>query len=723
MIKYYLSMLIISCLVWAQSGRITGNVTSEDGAPLIAANVIIKGSLIGTATDSEGAFSFENLKPGKYIIEVSMVGFKKYISDQFQIANSELSLQIVLEKQSFQIDQVVVTAGKHEQDISELPVSALVINADQFSDKGFTEIDDALRYAPGVNVTLDQVSIRGSSGYSRGAGTRVLVAIDGIPLYTGDTGEIIWEVVPVTEIQRVEIIKGAASSLYGSTAIGGVINVITKDIASGPLTYIRSYVGVYDKPAYNEWDWSGGRRLYNGLTLAHSNKFGNLGISFSLSRIEDQSYRQGGWSKRYAGFLKAKYNFSENTGLTFLANGYTQDKGTFNFWKDSRNALVPPDGDQGQRIPSDRLLYSLTFEDVLNDKLNYKINTSLYRTFWKDDSESLNSSSTNLYRAEMQTEYKIIDQLLTINGIEGTYGKVKSNIFSDPESRNIGAYTHWEYKFDFPLTLTFGTRFDYGKLDTLGSFSALSPKFGLNYNLTESTIIRSSIGRGFRAPTLAEAFTSTQASGVPVKPNPNIDPETSYTVEFGVNQNFSDFLNLDLALFQNEYYDFIEPRIDTTEISNPFVIFDNVPRARIQGAELNSIFDLTNLNTEIRLSYMYLWARDVEQKKTLKYRPRHLAYASITYSPGIFEFGFDFRYWSKVEEIDFELIEFNFVPDGEKRVDVYVLDYRTSVNLYSMGLPAKVSLNANNLLNYNYIEMIGNISPIRNFSLNLELVF
>ena len=132
-------------------------------------------------------------------------------------------------------------------------------------------MEDALRYVPGINMVDDQISIRGSSGYSRGTGSRVLLALDGLPFYTGDTGETIWEAIPTTEIKRVEIIKGAASSLYGSSAIGGVINAISRDISPYPVTTLNGFTGLYDQPYYQGWNWSGEMRPFNGLTIAHSN--------------------------------------------------------------------------------------------------------------------------------------------------------------------------------------------------------------------------------------------------------------------------------------------------------------------------------------------------------------------------------------------------------------------------------------------------------------------
>lgn len=704
---------------FAQSFNVSGTVSDKNNFPLVGANVIIKELSIGTATDNEGKFIIHNLKNGNYTLEVSMIGYQKFIH-KFPINNSNFHIKIKLKKSIIKIDQIVVTAGKHKQKLLELPVSAEVIGNDIIAKKNFTKIDDLLRYAPGVNITLDQVSIRGSSGYSRGAGSRVLVAIDGIPVYTGDTGEIIWELVPITDVQRVEIMKGAASSLYGSTAIGGVINIITKGIASKPMTFVKSYLGVYGKPAHKEWDWSDKTRTYNGITLGHTNKFGKLGVSFSLSRTEDMSYRENDWQNRYSGYLKMQYKFSSKSDLSFFATGFVRDKATFDYWKSSRDALIPPLSGIGQIVHSERFLFGSIYNLRYNKFLSFKLKGSLYRSFWKDDSESSNRSSSNLFRLELQSNYQFSNSTYLVSGMEGDAGIVKSNIFGNPTSNVFAIYSQLEYKFNFPLRISAGIRYDYSRLKNLEAENSLSPKFGLNYRLNTKTYLRASAERGFRAPSLAETFTSTITSGITVKPNPNLKSEHNYSYELGVNHSLLNNLNIDAAVFQSDYYNLIEPAID---INDGEVIFENVTRARIQGSELIIKYSNPGYNFQSSIGYTYLWTRNLLTHQALKYRPRHIVYLKAEYTPGIFSLGIDFRYWSKVEQIDFDLVKLGLVPDGNKRVEVFVLDLRAGVNFYSFDIPANLFLNLNNALNYNYVEMIGNISPIRNISLNLQFLF
>lgn len=708
------------CITYSQTGSISGRIKDNENKPLTGANIILKGTTTGTASNEDGYFTINNVNFGNYTIEISMIGFQK--RDKSISLNAEsVNLGIfILKPEAIKTDQVVVTAGKYEQRITELPVSASLISSDEITRKNLLTIEDALRYVPGVNFTLDQVSIRGSSGYSRGVGTRVLVAIDGIPLYSGDTGEIVWEVIPVTALERIEIIKGAASSLYGSTAIGGVINVITKRIDDEPSLYVKASVGAYDKPAYKIWDWSGEYRLYNSATLAHSNRIGDFGYTVSLTRNENQSYRQSGFFTRHLGFIKAEYNFSPATSLDLIINGHQGISGNFLYWKNSRNVLVPPDADQGQKTKSFRIMNALLLKHVYSNNLFFDLKGSYYRTKWEDETVSRNNSTTHLLRGELQATYQLNENMVLVSGGELSTGKVNSNIFTDPYSFGAGLYSQFDYDFTFPLRVSIGMRYDYSKLDSLDGSRSLSPKIGLNYKLFDRTILRTSIGTAFRAPSLAEAFTSTTASGIVIKPNPSLKSERNFSFELGGVHNFGDFLSIDAAFFQNEYYDFIEPRIDPVDGK---AFFDNVTRARIQGTEINlTMSPFPNL-LSITTGYTFLWARDIQQKKALKYRPKHMLTAKADFTIGDFEFGTDFRYWSKVEEIDFELIALNLVPDGELRSEVFVLDIRAAYSMLSIGIPGKVFLNVNNILNYSYVEMIGNISPIRNFSLGLEFFF
>lgn len=710
-------MLIFSAVVFPQTFEITGRVTDPEFTPIPIVNVYLVNTTFGDATDEKGYFKIKNIPAGNYELEISAIGYSK--KRQKITVDKNIKMYFILIPEAIKTDEIIVTAGKYEQKKSELPVSTEIIYGTKLIERNFRNLESAMRFVPGVNMTEDQISIRGSSGYSRGAGARALVTIDGLPFYTGDTGEIVWEMIPTTEIQRVEIVKGAASSLYGSSAIGGVVSAITRDISSYPRTMINAYYGFYDKPYYKEWDWSGEYRPFNGVTVSHSNSFDNFGFNISLTRLEDLSYRRDDFSKKYIGFLKMQYAFNPKSSLIFLVNSFNKRAGNFLYWKDSRNALINSEFVSANRIETNRYLLGLVYKNLLSDQTVFFLKGSYYRNNFSDNSIPSNVSTSSLYRLEAQITSGLSKNIILTSGAEVIPAKVNSTLFGNPTSFSAGLYSVADISFDFPLLISIGLRYDYGKLDSLEASGSLSPKIGFNYKLFDNLILRSSLGTGFRNPTLAEAFTSTSTSGITVKPNPKIRPERNLTFEFGVNYSYHSLFEIDFALFQNEYYKMIEASVDP---GDGLIFFDNLLRARIQGFEIGNTLNIIPGILKSGFAYTYLNSKDVEEGTALKYRPKHSFTGSVEFYNWHFGLGIFFRYQSRVEEIDDELIDLGIVRDGNLRVPVYQTDINLSYELISLGLPATVYLNAKNIFNYNYVELVGNLKPIRNFSFGFNLI-
>lgn len=702
---------------FTQTFEITGRVTDPEFTPIPGVNVYLVNTTFGDATNEKGIFQIKNISAGNYELEISAIGYSK--KRQKITVDKNIKIDFILISEAIKTDDIIVTAGKYEQKKSELPVSTEIIYGTKLIERNFRNLESAMRFVPGVNMTEDQISIRGSSGYSRGAGARALVTIDGLPFYTGDTGEIVWEMIPTTEIQRVEIIKGAASSLYGSSAIGGVVSAITREISAFPRTMVNAYYGFYDKPFYQEWNWSDEFRPFNGVTVSHSNSFNNFGFNLSLTRLEDLSYRRDDFSKKYIGFLKMQYAFSPKSSLVFLANSFNKRAGNFLYWKDSRNALINSDFISANRIETNRYLLGLVYKNLLSDETILFIKGNYYRNNFSDNSVPSNISNSHLYRFETQVTSGLNKNIILTSGAEVIPSKVNSSLFGNPDAISAGLYSVADINFDFPLIVSLGLRYDYGKLDSLESSGSLSPKIGFNYKLYENLIFRSSLGTGFRNPTLAEAFTSTSTSGITVKPNPNIKPERNLTLEFGVNYSYQTIFEIDFAIFQNEYYKMIEASVDP---SDGLIFFNNLLRARIQGFEIGSTINIIPGIFKSNLAYTFLNSKDVEEGKPLKYRPKHSFTGSVEFTNWHFGLGIFFRYQSRVKEIDNELIDLGIVRDGQLRVPIYQTDVSLSYDLISFGLPATVYVNAKNIFNYNYVELVGNLKPIRNFSLGFNLI-
>ena len=717
----YIVFLFACSVLFAQNGALEGTVKSETGEPLLGANIVLLNTSYGAASDKFGHFRISDLPYGEYRVQVSSIGYEKKTIENVNISSELTTLDVVLKQHSVQTDQIVVTAGKYAQNIQDLPVSTAVVLPDEFQRKNYLTLDNVLRHVPGVYMTLGQMSIRGSSGYSKGAGSRVLVAIDGIPMYTGDTGEIIWEMIPLLDIERIEVIKGPASSLYGSTAIGGVVNIITKKASQHPITQVESYLGYYDKPKYDEWNWDNKYRSFYGLTLTHSNRINDLGYTFSFSKLQNSSYRQNDYAQKELGYLKLSYDISPTSSLTLLSNFLIMNRGNFLYWKDSRNALVPKDEDNGAIVKSNREFFSLIYKNDLTNDFSFQIKPSYYRTHFDGIGVEVTSSTGDLFRNEVITNYKASPSLDIITGAEASYAKVSSNIFSSPYFFSVSGYSQAEYKGIENLIATVGMRYDLIKLDTLDASNAVTPRLGLNYKFSDKFIMRASIGTGFRAPTPAEVYTTAAVGGgISVKENPDLKSETSLSFEAGFKYIPSDEFNLDVALFQTEYDDFIEADL-TPEASIQFI---NLPKARIQGMEIVNETQLTR-ELNLKIGYTYLWSRDIENHQAMKYRPRNMVYSTLDYNPYPYEFSLDFRYWSKVEAIDTDITQppVELIVDGDKRVPVYVFDVNAGYNFIISNVPMKVNVNIKNLFNYYYVEMLGNIAPLRNISLSIDAYF
>jgi outer membrane cobalamin receptor len=142
------------------------------------------------------------------------------------------------------LDEVVISAGKFEQKLSDVTVSMEIIKPSLIENKASQTLDIIMNQVPGVVVSDGQASIRGGSGYSYGAGTRVLMLVDEMPMISADAADIKWNYLPLENLEQVEVIKGASSALFGSSAMNGVINMRTAYAKDKPQTSVSSVWGI-----------------------------------------------------------------------------------------------------------------------------------------------------------------------------------------------------------------------------------------------------------------------------------------------------------------------------------------------------------------------------------------------------------------------------------------------------------------------------------------------
>lgn len=714
-----------------RGGTLSGLVTSaEDGAPLVGATIVIQNTTLGTSSNEIGRFVLKGVPVGKQALVVSMVGFQRKIVGNVNIeSDSETRIDIQLVASPIKTDAVVVTASKHEQTLAEVPISMSIVDSRTLAHRSTIAVDDALRYVPGVNLAQSQVNIRGSSGYSRGVGSRVLLLVDGLPLLAGDTGEPIFESIPAFQIERIEVVKGAGSALYGTSALGGVINVITRDVPEDAETRWRFYAKLYDNPPHPKWKWSDKPRFMNAQYVSHAQRVGELSFILAGSRLVDDSYRENDWLRRYNGYAKLKYDISPFHSIAASSNVMWQHRGDFIWWKDFNNTLRPADSQLNFSVTSFRINSSLLFKHFVSDDFYYDLKAIHYHSNWHEDSLEVaraNESKSNVATVEIQANYVLDEGNLLTVGAVANVDEVSSDIFGKHGGFGGAFYAQDELQPMKNLRFTLGARYDYQKVATLATSRQFNPKFGARYSLDENTSLRATVGRGFRAPSIAELFvaTSVATSTVAIVPSIDLKPEHSWSYEAGGTRRISENVLWDFALFQSDFSDLIEAGVEFDSLRNaPVVRFRNVTQARVQGFESNLQTSLFNRLLSLDVNYTYNWPYDVREKKILKFRPRHIASANAVLNYADYIFGADFRYISQVDAIDDQLVRLAPIVDGEKRVPIYIVDIRASTTYERLGFPVRVNFQVNNLLRYSYVELIGNMAPLRNFVLSVEGAF
>jgi len=218
-----------------------GSVRDTAGQPLRASvRVVPRGP--ASVADAQGRYRL-SVPAGLAIVRVGHVGLQP-IDDTVAIAAGDsLERDYQLRPVVVHLQPVIVTAAKRSQLLSQAVTSVALVSDTELARRAVTTVDEAVDKAPGVQLLNGQVNIRGSSGYVQGLGSRVLLLVDGVPANQGDRGGINWDLVPLEDVERVEVVKGAGSALYGSAALGGVVNVITRDIEPGLHAGVRAMGG------------------------------------------------------------------------------------------------------------------------------------------------------------------------------------------------------------------------------------------------------------------------------------------------------------------------------------------------------------------------------------------------------------------------------------------------------------------------------------------------
>lgn len=565
-------------------------------------------------------------------------------------------------------------------------------------------------------------------------------------------GDVKWDYLPVENIEQVEIIKGASSVLYGSSALNGVFNIRTRYPVDVPQSRVSVYSGLYLDPARKETVWWDKRPFFVGVDFSHRRKIKNLDLVVGGNLFRDEGYREDEYMDR------ARLNFSlrqRSTAVRGMSygikmNGMLVDKSDFLLWRDSKPGALRQNPQSVSALTGNRFNLD-PFIEYRGRAGNRHSLKSRYFHIENDfaDAPDKNNRSDQLY-AEYRYQRKFADRIEASLGTAATRTNSVAELYGDHSSMNLALFGQADAAIISGLNGSLGVRFERYVLDGVVEYSTPVFRTGLNYQLADNTYLRASFGQGYRFPSVAEKYTATNVGSLRIFPNPFLVSETGWSSEIGIKQGLkiSEWnAYVDLAVFWTEYNNMIEFVFDLyqTDTLAPPGLDDygfkaqNVEDARITGFELTLYGSGTigKLPLSLMAGYTYIDPIDLNADNTsgdsnskyLKYRYRHSLKSDVELSVSRYTIGCTFTVNSKMERIDDVFTDplfGNIILPGfpsyweENNTGYAVLDARVLCNItpiLSAGLILK------NALNKEYLGRPGDIQPPRNITLRITADF
>jgi len=720
---------------------------AENDTPLEFVSVYCERS--GGNTDANGKVNIVVNKED-YSIKCTYVGFQTFIAEGRKSELVNNSLVVKMSAVPNLLEEVSVVSGRYDRQLIREIASVEIIKPDLLRSNNLSSLEDLLDRIPGIQMIDGQANIRGGSGFAYGAGSRVLLTVNDVPAMQPDAGFPNWRDIPIENMAQVEVLKGAGSVLYGSTAMNGVINYRTAWATSKPETVVSTQFTVFLSPNDKAKKWWTSLPFESNTSIVHRQKFKKWDGVFGGNYFHADSYNQGNYEHQGRIFANVKFNITPKLQMSINTLVNKGESDTFVYWRDGGDNAYR--GDTTSYSPSKKLRFFI--DPVLTYLGGSGGEHKLIGRYFSINNNVANDQSqkSNMKYLEYRYRHSLSKLGMEITaGVVYTGTRIEAKLYGDTvyTSTNMAGYVSLDKTFFKKLTINAGARYEYNKLTSPemvdgiaipnGETSESKPvfKLGANFLLTRYSSIRASWGQGYRYPTVAEKFIKTTAGAIRVSPNPNLESETGYSAEIGIKQglkiaNWKGFV--DVAFFRSDYDNMMEFVLQN--ISKGFQSF-NIGDTRIQGYEIGiqgagNIGDVTIRTlcgyTNIEPTYRNFSEIDTFKStvtyNVLKYRMKHSFRGDIGLIYKGFEVGAYYQYNSKMEAIDkvFDLgipgvHDFRASHDRGSNV----IGFRVIVPVIMDKLT--VGFNLNNALNEEYSTRPGLLEAPRNFSMRLDWKF
>tara|TARA_A100001015_G_scaffold61062_1_gene67314 strand:- start:914 stop:3247 length:2334 start_codon:yes stop_codon:yes gene_type:complete len=753
--------------------KISGIIYNEETESLIGVNISVENNLsLGTSSNFNGDYSI-SLPDGCHQIKFQYIGYETLETEICLYNDTVFKFNPILKYSSELINTVVVSAGKFEQKIEEVTVSMDVIKPSLIENKSATSLDKTMSQSPSVHIVDGQANIRSGSGWSYGAGSRVMVMVDGIPILNSDRAGAEWQLIPMENISQIEVIKGASSVLFGSSALNGTINIRTAYPTSKPLNKLTITHSIYDKPKRKSLHWYKGN--YQSLTntsFLHSHKKNNSDFVFSLNLFDDESFIENGNSRRArinlskTKYIKNKPGSKYGARLTLMRSKICDPV----IWQHDTLAYRALDNDPTFYDYSYLMLDPFLVLNNEERNIKYTLNSRLFyrdmRGFdFNDISANILFADSSTFSSVIFTDFqiqKIINEnLTTTSGYTFKFDRGRDGkVYGSKMYINNSIYSQFDYKKN-RLNISLGSRFENFNLSG-EKINKVIFRGGINYKLGEGTFVRGSYGEGIRIPSMIERYVNFNTGPMQIYPNENLSPETGYSAEIGIKQgvkikNWKGFI--DLAGFLMNYHDMMEFSFgywgEPTDPGLAGLGFKsvNIGDSNIKGIELSIAGEGKIGETEIQLLGGYTYTKpvirdanleyesfsnslgnfpvsyfttsiDSSAATILKYRYRNLAKFDINIEKNRLMLGSAIRYNSKMENIDYAFVGPAFdlllgTTDAWERLNknVLIIDLRLG---YRLNEDSWISFNIDNIFNTEQSPRPASLLAPRIFSILLN---